>query len=109
MHSTIQPRFAVGTLVRVKIGVMDPDLPGVHLGGWKGTISQVQNGGLPTYLVQWSPETLENVHPAHRDHCQKEDIAFDKIWLLEEDLEHAYGAPSPLKRKKKVAPALLPC
>lgn len=109
MQSAIETRFTMGTLVRVRAGVMDPDLPGVHLGGWRGTISQVQRGGLASYLVQWTPEALEGLKPAHQEHCKKEDLAIDKIWLLEEDLEHARGAPSPLKCKSAFAPASLPC
>lgn len=100
-EGVIQPRFAEGTRVRVKAGVMDPDFPELHLGNWRGTVSEVRNGGLPGYLIRWNPETLENVHPACRDYCEKEDVAFDKMWLLEVDLEPAREVPLPLKRRKE--------
>ena len=84
-----QARFAKGTTVRVRIGVMDPDFPSMHLGGWVGTVARVHKGELAAYLVQWSPSTLKSVPPAIREFCEKEDIVFDKMWLLEEDLEAA--------------------
>lgn len=86
-ESVVQPKFSVGTGVRVKTGVMDPDFPEMELGDWAGTVSQVETGKTTNYLIQWSPETLENAHPACRDHCQRQDMVSDKMWLLEEDLE----------------------
>ena len=86
-----QAGFAAGTSVRVKIGVMDPDFPGMHLGGWEGTVAKVQKEELSSYLIQWNPGTLTSVPPAIRDHCEKADIVFDKMWLFEEDLETECG------------------
>ncbi len=100
-EGVIQPRFAEGTGVQVKLGVMDPDFPELHLGNWRGTVSQVRRGGLPGYLIRWNPDTLENIHPAYRDYCEKVDVAFDKMWLLEGDLEPAPEARLPLKRRKE--------
>lgn len=108
-ESAMRPMFAVGTRVTVKVGVMDPDFPDLQLRDWTGTVSQVQKEGPTSYLIRWSPKTLESVHPAYRDYCRKEDLAFDKMWLLEEDLESALEAPSPLKPAKDFAGKLLPC
>ena len=36
------PRFQVGNKVRVKYGVIDPDFPDIPLGGWSGTIKEVE-------------------------------------------------------------------
>ena len=94
-ESVVPRRFALGTCVRVKIGVMDPDFPDMHLGNWTGTVSQVQTGEPASYLIRWRPETLERVRPAVRDCCEKEDIALNKMWLLDEDLEPAARAPLP--------------
>ena len=80
-EGVIQPRFAEGARVRVKAGVMDPDFPEMHLGDWRGTVSEVRSGGLPGYLIRWNPETLKNVHPACREYCEKEDVAFDVVEL----------------------------
>ncbi|NQT36761.1 MAG: hypothetical protein HQ581_04685 [Planctomycetes bacterium] len=93
---TRPPRFSVGSSVRVKAGVMDPDFPDVHLGDWSGTISEVERGSLTTYLVDWNRTTLRAVPPVLQDHCKEEDVAFDKMWLLEEDLRSKkYREPLP--------------
>lgn len=85
--SIVQPRFTVGNRVRVRVGVMDPDFPSISLGNCSGTVSQVEEEKQITYLVEWSPQVLDRVHPTCKDYCQQRDIAFDKMWLLEEDLE----------------------
>jgi len=82
-----QAGFDQGTAVRVRTGVMDPDFPGIHLGGWSGTIAEVRTEDAESYLIRWHPKTLVSVPRAIRDSCEKEDIAFDMMWLCEEDLE----------------------
>ena len=82
-----RPKLAEGTHVRVKVGVMAPDCPYMHLGDWTGSVSQVQKGYPVTYLIRWSTETLENVHPAYRDYCEKNGLDFDRMWLMEGYLE----------------------
>ncbi len=94
----VRLRFTAGARVRVKLGVKDPDFPDKDLGGFKGTISQVEQGKTANCLVQWSLATLDRLRPACRDFCESEDVAFDKMWLLEEDLERDPAAPSPRKR-----------
>ena len=105
----VKPRFAVGSCVRIKTGVMDPDFPGMHLAGWKGTISQVERGKMPHYLVQWTPATLDGLSPACRDFCEFEDVAFEEMWLLEKDLGPDPTAPLAPKRPAGVAAAPVSC
>jgi len=51
MPKTI-PRFNLGDNVRVCSGVFDPDYDDLTIGGWAGTIAEVQNGTPPTLLVR---------------------------------------------------------
>jgi hypothetical protein len=68
-------RFAAGAQVRVKPGTTDPDFPDIPLGGWAGTIREVdQRSDPPTYLIEWNRHTLDHMHPVdvarrhpHRD------------------------------------------
>jgi hypothetical protein len=94
----VRLKFDAGARVRVKLGVKDPDFPDNDLGDFKGTISQVEQGKTANYLVQWSPTTLARLRPACRDFCKIEDVAFDKMWLLEEDLDRDPTAPLARKR-----------
>ncbi len=47
-------------------------------------VSEVQQMTPAVYLLEWSPGTLENVPPACREYCEREDVALDAMWLLEE-------------------------
>ena len=51
MPKTI-PRFNLGDNVRVCSGVFDLDYDDLTIGGWAGTIAEVQNGTPPTLLVR---------------------------------------------------------
>ena len=84
---TIGTALPVGTRVRVKSHIMDPDFPDLPLGGWVGEIADVQEGRARNYLVRWSRDTLRRVHPVVRERCERDDMCFDRIWLLEGDLE----------------------
>ena len=43
--ATHQSAFQVGARVRVKSGVADPDYPDIPLGGWVGTIKDIERDG----------------------------------------------------------------
>jgi hypothetical protein len=79
------PKFAVGSAVRVKKGVVAPTHPGVPLGGWCGIISQVSG---TICLVRWSGATLEAVHSSH-----PQNGIDDALWLQEVELEADPGEP----------------
>ncbi len=88
------PKFPIGARVRVKAYVMDPDFPDLPLGGWVGEVVESQKLWATTcYLLRWTPETLETVHPVYRHRCQRSDLHFDLIWLVEPDLEQDAGGP----------------
>ena len=47
---SVNPRFQVGDKVRVKSGVIDPDFPDIPLGGWSGTVTEVEQDRRPDHL-----------------------------------------------------------
>lgn len=73
------PKFAVGSQVQVKRGVVDPNHPGLPLGGWCGIISQVSGS---ICLVRWSGATLEAVHSS-----QRQNGIDDAMWLQDVELD----------------------
>jgi hypothetical protein len=57
-------KFSVGMIVRVKAGTMDPDFADIPLGGWTGTIQDVdQQARSRVYLIEWNQDTLDRMHP----------------------------------------------
>ena len=86
------PKFSVGDAVRVKLGVVDPDFPDIPLGGWAGTIAEVEDGD-PPYLIQLNERTLKSIHPIYHNRCERDGLEADQVWMLEEDLEPDVGDP----------------
>ncbi len=86
-------RLAAGAQVRVKLGTTDPDFADIPLGGWAGTIREVDQTppGPPTYLIEWNRHTLEHMHPVYRNRCERDGLEAESMWLGEEDIEPDTG------------------
>lgn len=82
--------FRIGDLVRVKHGVTDVDYPDIPMGGWLGNISKVADD---SYLVEWTIETLENVHPVYRKRCERDGVDYEEYWVHVSTLEPASDEP----------------
>ena len=86
-------RFNVGDQVRVCSGVSDPDYDDLTIGGWAGTIAEVQNGTPPTLLVRWSKQTLKKQSSIYRKRCERDGFDSSEMWLVEGDLEPEIAGP----------------
>jgi len=87
-------RFAAGAPVRVKPGTTIPDFPDIPLGGWAGTIREVdQRSAPPTYLIEWDRHTLDHMHPVYRKRCERDGLEMESMWLGEDDIEPDTGEP----------------
>jgi hypothetical protein len=92
-------RFAVGAQVRVKPGTTDPDFPDIPLGGWAGTISEVdERSNPPTYLIEWTKHTLDHLHPVYRKRCERDGLEVEIMWLGENDIEEDTGGPAVIEQ-----------
>src|SRR4051794_7086655 len=93
------PTFAVGTSVRVRRGVPDPDYPDFPLGGWAGVVREINDQGEPClYLVEWTADTQRHAHPVHRFRCDRDDLDCESTWLAGADLEADPGGPLDLEK-----------
>jgi hypothetical protein len=91
---TYPASFSVGNAVRVKPGTTDPDFPDIPLGGWAGTIVEVnERSNPPMYAVEWNRQTLDQMHPVFRIRCERDDLDFESMNLLETDLVPDAGGP----------------
>jgi len=94
-----QPKFRVGDRVCVKQGINDPDYPDIPLGGWVGTIKEIDRGrGKCFYLIAWSQETLVNVHPVFRKRSERDGLDYEVMTLAEDDVEAYDGQPLSIER-----------
>ena len=95
-------RFPVGSAVRVRPGTTDPDFPDIPLGGWAGTVQEVDQRAAPTYLVGWNQHTLEQMHPVYRQRCERDDLDVASMWLAETDLELDTGEPAVIEQPREI-------
>ena len=92
-------RFQPGAKVRVRYGVIVPDLPDIPLGGWTGIIKQVERSeGETVYEIKWDRKTLKNVHPVYLRRCERDGFDAEIMWLAEEDLEPDEGTLVPIEQ-----------
>ena len=88
-----------GDKVRVKAGIRDPDFPDIPLGGWAGTVKEVEQAeGQITYLIAWDRATLRGMHPIYRKRCERDGLELESMWLGEEDIEADDGTPVPIEQ-----------
>jgi hypothetical protein len=100
---SVIPRFKVGDKVRVKHGVRDPDFSDIPLGGWAGTVKEVeQTKGQTTYLIAWNRATLRGMHPVYKKRCERDGMELGAMWLGEEDLELDDGTPVIIEQPTQI-------
>ena len=87
----VLPRFSIGDKVRVRSGVCDPDYDDLTIGGWAGTVGEVERGSPPTCLVRWNGETLKSQSSIYRRRCERDGFDGEEMWLGEDDLEPDTG------------------
>ena len=99
-ESDFSPKFKVGDNVRVKHGVKDVDYPDMPMGGWAGTVIDVQGGD--TFTLRWSKETLAAIHPVFKRRCEKEGLDLEEYTLTGDDLEPDTGGPLNIVQPTKI-------
>ena len=98
-------RFKVRDCVRVKPGARHAEHPDVPLGGWAGTILEVDRRG--RCCVWWSRETLAKIHPIYKKRCAIDGTVLDEYWIGEEDLVSDPGGPLAIERPTAITPRRL--
>ena len=88
-------KFAIGSMIRVKKGVIAPNCPKVPVGGWVGTVSQLSGGRC---LIKWGMATLEAIPIVYRELCQEAGVDIHAMWLQDMVLEGDPGEPLCIDR-----------
>ncbi len=93
-------KFKVGDRVRVKRGIRDTDYPDMLLGGWAGTVSEVEKDGMIT--IRWTRETLAAIHPVFKKRCERDGMELNEYWLGEDDMEPDEGGPLDIEQPTEI-------
>ncbi|MCE9567738.1 MAG: hypothetical protein K8U57_37535 [Planctomycetes bacterium] len=103
-NATFPARFSVGSKVRVKPGTTVPGFEDIPLGGWAGSITEVdQRSNPPTYSVEWNQYTLDHMHPIYCSRCERDGLTLESMWLAETDLELDNGEPVVIEQTTRIA------
>lgn len=94
-------QLGIGDSVIVKAHGRDPDL-GIDIGEWQGTIIDVSEAE-GTVGIAWDSATLEAMPPAIIDHCERESLAWDEMYLYLSEVEAAPRRDTPAQRAQVLA------
>ncbi len=78
----------VGDKVEVKEGTMCPDFEGLDIGGWEGSITEVDNDGesKALILIEWDDKTLKNMPDYFIQQSEDEGLEHKLMYLYPEDV-----------------------
>ena len=79
---------------------MDNDYPDMPIGGWTGTVSDVDDDGI--HVVRWSAETLASIHPVYKSRCENDGLVFEDYCIGADDLEPDTGGPLDIEQPKRI-------
>jgi len=85
----------------VKQGIKDADYPDMPIGGWAGTVSEVQKNGI--CMVVWSRETLDAVHPVFRKRCERDGVELERYWLGQDELKSDEGGSLDIEQPEEIS------
>ena len=81
----------IGDSVRVKEGVLCPDLEDLCIGGWQGRVSEIgeDDSGNDLICIRWDSITLKNMPRYFIDQSEEEGFEYERMYLWPEDVELA--------------------
>lgn len=87
MHKT-NPNFKVGSCIKVKKGITDPD-SNVDLSGWQGRVLEIdeKRSGRPLLLVAWDSHTLRSMPQSYLEESEIEGLDWQQFYLEADDVE----------------------
>jgi hypothetical protein len=75
--------------VKVKSGILCPDLEGLCIRGWQGRISEITEAddGTAIVRIEWDSITLKNMPDYYIDQSEEEDLDCSAMYLEPDDVE----------------------
>ena len=81
--------LGIGDSVKVKEGLMCPDLEGLCIGGWQGKVSEVgeDKDGNALIGIRWDSTTLKNLPDYFIEQSDEEGLDCTRMYLWQEDVK----------------------
>jgi len=88
MKKNISP-FKINDSVKVKSGVLDPDIGTFSIEGWQGRVIAINpdDNGRVLIDIEWDSITLRNISKQVIAICEKEELDWTQMGLYPEDIE----------------------
>ena len=87
----------------MKAGTPDPNFSDIPIGGWSGTITDVEErAGPASYLIEWDRRTLDAMHPVYRSRCERDGLELESMWLDENDIEADTGEQVAIEQPTQI-------
>lgn len=97
------PRFQPEDKVRVRHGTREPEFPDIPIGGWAGTVKEVeQNEDQTLYLIAWNRATLRGMHSIYKKRCERDGLDLESMWLGDDEIEPDDGAPVSMEQPTSI-------
>ena len=96
--------FKVGDAIKVKEGIVCPDMQDLIISGWQGRISAItkdDNGHLLVY-IEWDSITLENMPDVFIDDSEENGLGFASMSLFDNEIELAKSRDTKEDRDKAI-------
>jgi len=79
----------VGDKIKVRTGIMCPDLEGLSIEGWQGEITEISKDDKnnPLICIEWDDTTLENMPSYFIEQGEEEGLDNNLMYLYIEDVE----------------------
>ncbi len=67
----------VGTIIRVKDGVISPEFPDVSYAGWAGSVVELTGKkSSRKYVIEWDDQTIDDMPTGYRDLCEESSLFY---------------------------------
>lgn len=96
--------FKVGDSVKVKEGIVCPDMQDLIIGGWQGRIFEItkdDDGNLLVY-IEWDSITLENMPDIFIDDSEENGLCYAIMSLWDNEVELTYPRDTEEDRNKAI-------
>lgn len=95
--------YNIGDLVRARSGETHPEFPDIPLGGWSGTIEEIEPSDDETfYEIGWDRRTVAAMHPVFLKRCERDDLIVKTLCLNDDSIEPNLGEPVPIEQPTKI-------
>lgn len=76
-NTKVADAIAVGTIIRVKEGVVSPDFRDISYAGWAGSVVELTGKkSARKYVIEWDEQTIDDMPTVYRELCEENSLFY---------------------------------